>query len=609
MIQLIPQPSVVKLGKHSYALTSLKYILFPEAYSNSLLVAAVDLADELMTLTRERVRFAHIPADEPGVELNYVDDIEEGEDYRIIANAEGIVIEAGTETGLFYGLQTLRQIVLTCGGAYPELTISDTPQFANRGFYHDVTRGKVPTLETLYKLVDKLAFYKINQLQLYVEHTFCFANHSDIWAGSDPLTAEEIIKLDRYCIERQIDLVPSLATFGHLYMAIRSKRNEHLNELDVKGSELPYSLVDRMLHYTLDCSNNESLELVESMLNEFLPLFSSCYFNICCDETFDLGKGRNKSRCNKDGGSHLMYIEFLKKIIEVVNRYGRTAMFWGDIIAEKPELISELAEGTIALEWDYDAPATRHDTEKLSEVADEFYVCPGVSGWNQFLNNINVASDNIVNYARKGLKYGAAGLLNTDWGDLGHVNLLGCSYHGMILGAAAGWNLTGAEKLPEFDAAFETLELGGCKGFVALWRRLSQAQAVNWSAVEQWIDPSESVDNVNWTRKDPELLEKSISEITAIYQEMLICSAGYKSQDELVFEELLIGARGALLCQKISLAINDSKRIDCRKVADEIRFFDRDFSKIWLKRNQASEYYRVREVLLIVAEKLDELAR
>ena len=58
--------------------------------------------------------------------------------------------------------------------------------------------------------------YKLNQLQLYVEHTYLFRDFSEMWRDQTPLTAEEIRELDSYCRERHIELVPSLASFGHL---------------------------------------------------------------------------------------------------------------------------------------------------------------------------------------------------------------------------------------------------------------------------------------------------------------------------------------------------------------------------------------------------------
>ena len=209
------------------------------------------------------------------------------EAYRLTIGETCIEICAATSIGIFYGVQTLRQIIRQNGAVLPNLKIEDEPYFANRGFYHDVTRGKVPTLDMLKELVDRAAFYKINQLQLYIEHTFAFKGMSEIWMDKDPLTAEEILLLDQYCQKRHVELIPSLSTFGHLYEVLRSKSFNELCELDnSQGGE--YSFCDRMVHSTLDVTNEGSIKLVEEMLMQYIPLFTSDTFNICCDETFDL---------------------------------------------------------------------------------------------------------------------------------------------------------------------------------------------------------------------------------------------------------------------------------------------------------------------------------
>jgi len=228
-------------------------------------------------------------------------DQERSEEYRIIVARGSIILEGKSASALFWAIQTLLQIVTLKGQQIPCLQINDYPDFRHRGFYHDVTRGKVPKLSTLKVLIEKLAYYKINQLQLYVEHSFAFRNIPELWVGRDPLTAEEILELDRYARCFHIELVPSLSSFGHLYELLRLKRFEHLNELNIKASEIPQNLWDRMAHYTIDPANEASYELIKSMIEEYLPLFSSKYFNICCDETFDLGKGKNLLRVQKEG--------------------------------------------------------------------------------------------------------------------------------------------------------------------------------------------------------------------------------------------------------------------------------------------------------------------
>jgi hypothetical protein len=80
----------------------------------------------------------------------------------------------------------------------------------------DVSRNKVPTLTQLFELVDLLASFKYNQLQLYTEHTFAYRGHEIVWADSSPLTPSEIQALDVYCTQRCITLVPNQNRFSFL---------------------------------------------------------------------------------------------------------------------------------------------------------------------------------------------------------------------------------------------------------------------------------------------------------------------------------------------------------------------------------------------------------
>ena len=265
-----------------------------------------------------------------------VDEMEE-EEYKLIINNDSIEIIATFDSGIFYGIQTLKQILKQSSNLIRSLEIEDKPYFKNRGFFHDTTRGKVPTLETLKQLVDKAAFYKINQIQLYIEHTFAFKGMSEVWVDKDPLTSEEILILDMYCKKKNVELIPALSTFGHLYEVLRTKSFYKLCEMDGMEDD-EYSFYERMAHHTLDVSNEESLKLVENMLEQFIPLFTSKKFNICGDETFDLGKGKSKTAADKIGEGKL-YIDFLNKVVSIVKGYDKTVMFWGDVILGHTDLL------------------------------------------------------------------------------------------------------------------------------------------------------------------------------------------------------------------------------------------------------------------------------
>ncbi|MCB0014836.1 MAG: hypothetical protein KDE34_23135, partial [Anaerolineales bacterium] len=155
--------------------------------------------------------------------------------------------------------------------------------------------------------------------------------------------------------------------------------------------------------------------------------------------TVDLGQGRSREAVAERGKGRV-YLDFLLKIYREVKARGRTMQFWGDIIVKYPELVAELPRDAIALEWGYEAD---HPFDENSAVFAQsgipFYVCPGTSTWNSIAGRTDNAMENLRNAAANGLKHGAIGLLNTDWGDRGHWQPLSASYLGFAYGAALGW--------------------------------------------------------------------------------------------------------------------------------------------------------------------------
>ena len=115
------------------------------------------------------------------------------EAYRLAISPAGIEIAASADAGAYYAVQTLRELLAVHGRALPACTIDDAPDFGRRGVYLDCSRGKVPTVATLKALVERLARWKINELQLYVENVFTFRRHPAIGRGYSPFTPEELL--------------------------------------------------------------------------------------------------------------------------------------------------------------------------------------------------------------------------------------------------------------------------------------------------------------------------------------------------------------------------------------------------------------------------------
>jgi hexosaminidase len=359
--------------------------------------------------------------------------------YHLTITPDGATIVGDDAAGAFYATQTFEQLARQYRDAIPCCHIQDHPDFPVRGYMLDISRDKVPTMQSLFHLIDLLAELKYNQLQLYTEHTFAYLGHEVVWKDASPMTPEEIRILDDYCKERFIDLVPNQNSFGHLDRWLKHPQYEPLAEKS-DGFTFPWGTY-QPTGFTLNPQDPRSLALIEDLFDQLLPNFTSNYFNVGCDETCDLGLGKSKDLCEKIGKERV-YLDFLLKIYDSVKRRGKTMQFWGDIILHKPELIPELPKDVIALNWGYDAGHPfEKETRAFADAGIPFYVCPGTSSWCSITGRTDNAIANLRESAAAGLANGATGYLNTDWGDYGYLQYLPVSYLGIAAGAAFSWCL------------------------------------------------------------------------------------------------------------------------------------------------------------------------
>jgi hypothetical protein len=380
----------------------------------------------------------------------------QSEFYALTIDRSGVRIEFRETPGLRAATATLRQLLRQCGRHLPCLKIRDWPDFARRGMMLDISRGRVPKLETLLDLAEKLSDFKINELQLYTEHTFAYRNYKSVWQSWGALTGAEIRQFAARCRELGIDLVPNQNSFGHLRYFLEDLKLKKLAEISEPYEDASGEFVRRPT--TLAPNHPGTLPFLRGLYDELLPNFSSEFFNIGGDETWDLGRGQTKKLCDTKGKGRV-YLDFLKKIQREVSGRKKRMMFWGDIILKYPKLIRELAKfgvppsgglgkppegGTpniIALNWGYEAD---HPFEKeaaqFAKAKISFYVCPGTSTWQTLIGRHDNALANLRAAAKAGKKFGAIGYLNTDWGDGGHPQPLAVSWPLFAAGAALAWN-------------------------------------------------------------------------------------------------------------------------------------------------------------------------
>lgn len=363
--------------------------------------------------------------------------------YGIEIEASQVRIRADSPTGLVRALTTLGQICSLCDDSapLPGLSIQDWADYPSRGLMLDVSRDRVPTMETLFELLDQMLLLKLNVLQLYFEHSFAYSFGSEVWKHSDPFTADEVRALDKACKVRCIELIPNQQSFGHMHRWLKHTGFVHLAECP-QGIEHPFA--NRPEPFGLNPTDPQTIGFLGKLYDELLPNFSSRQFNVGLDEAIDLGLGRSKEICEKRGNERV-YLDFLKKVHALTEQRGVRMQFWADWILRNTSLCAELPRRAVALAWGYEADHPfANELEVLQPCVDEVWVCPGTSSWNSFAGRPQNASSNLSRAARCGLDAGAAGYLITDWGDNGHLQPPITRAPGLLLGAALAWNANDA---------------------------------------------------------------------------------------------------------------------------------------------------------------------
>ncbi len=519
---------------------------------------------------------------ENGIPLEICISGADGEDYKLQIDENGIKITSGSESGAFYAIQTLKQII--ANGQVPYLEIYDKPDFEYRGFYHDITRGKIPTVETMKQLIDRMAYYKLNSLQLYGEHVYEFEECKDLFETCGYYTKAEMQELDEYCKARFIDFIPSLSTFGHLCELLELDQYKHLRAIkDFEISENRWH--ERMAHHTLDPRIPESEALVKSLIDQYVPAFTSETFNICCDETFDL----QMMDPELDAGK--LYVDFTKKIIEHVQSKGKKVMMWADVLLEYPECINEIPEDIVFLNWDYEVDTPEEKIRKFSELGRKQIVCPGTTSWSRFCEEVAVEEKNITRLADFAHKYGAVGILNTNWGDWGNPASLEMAMYGLVLGAAKSWTVDTAVDEAFYGAVNHLLY--GAENAIQLLSEVSAAHAqIRWLPFTRTYLEGRYEKEIPPTYIHFKFTEENLKNIQKAYVTCkdLLAEAHWAYEE--AREEMLLSLEGVCMMAEFAAKM---KGFEVEHMIDTGEWIKK-YSAKWEAKNKPCELYRITEM-------------
>jgi hexosaminidase len=459
-LKLIPQPKEVQVHQGSFHVTAATKILVAFGHQSEDRIAAETLADEIrdqsglkisiigskekgkqqrstIELARLQDRSVKAFLESRGLKSDSIGD----QGYLLFSDKLHLIVAANTGQGLFYGVQTLRQLLHVDDGQLlcPAVSIRDWPSLAWRGVQDDISRGPIPTQDFMERQIRTLAAYKVNLFALYMEHVFDFASQPLLAPKEAALTPEEIKALVAYAKNLYVTILPEQQTFGHLHHMLKY--------------EIYSDVAERPHGHVLTPTKERSYELIKAMYADLVPLFPGPFLHVGGDETLELGRGQTAARAAEVGLGRV-YLEHLQKVNGILQPYHKELMFWGDIALKYPQLLSILPKDMIAVPWDYDPrPSYDNIIKPYRDAGLRVIVAPGANNWNQVWPDFDAAFVNIRNFVRDGENLGAIGMINTTWNDDGE-SIYGMTWPALVFGAAAGWQ-AGESDIEQFKNSYD----------------------------------------------------------------------------------------------------------------------------------------------------------
>lgn len=407
------------------------------------------------------------------------------EGYVLVTEGLSTYDIAATSAGLYYGAQTLKQLVIGRGleAALQGVVVRDWPAMKYRGLDDDLSRGPVPTLAFQEHQLRLLSEYKINIYSPYFENTLAYASNPLMAPPGGAMTRADVEELVRYARRYHITIVPEQEAFGHLHHVL-------MYDTYSKLAETPHGSV-------LASEQPGSIQLIRQWFGEIAAMFPGPFVHIGADETFDLGRGQSNELVQKEGLG-TVYINFVKQIHAALAPLHKRLLFWGDVAMNDPALVKTLPNDMIAVAWWYRPEPGGYDKWLLPYVnaGMETWVAPSVNDMRLVYPNNNDSLLNIQRFVSDGQRLGSTGELNTVWDANNGEGLFLEDWYGALFGAAAAWQ-SGTSSIRQFENSYGQVFHGDQTGkinqaqieLMAAHKLLQKAGFTGASEVLFWEDP------------------------------------------------------------------------------------------------------------------------
>lgn len=372
-----------------------------------------------------------------GLEAN---ELFQKEGYILEITSDKIVIKSNTPAGFYYAVHSLQFLIQsrTNPNAIPCCQIIDWPHFSMRGITDDISRGQVSTIDNFKKVIRFIAHYKMNIYMPYLEDLVQLKSYPTIGKKRGALSIEELLEIQNFAAEHHIEIIPIFQTLGHWENLLF--QDDFIDLADFPGSA------------SLDVTSEKVYEFLENVISEIAPIFKSVYFHIGADESFDVGRGATRKAAQRHGIASV-HAKHYRRVIDIVKKYDKQIMMYGDIVLEHPMILNELPKDVVLFDWHYEASAHYPSTEIFRKSNQPFIVSPGIQNWSRIFPDLTIALGNIKQFIQDGFDNGAIGAITSNWGDFGGANFRELNYYPYAYAAEMAWNVNGAD-IVQFENNF-----------------------------------------------------------------------------------------------------------------------------------------------------------
>ena len=359
--------------------------------------------------------------------------------YLLHRDNSQIQILSHSEQGLLYGLQTAKQLVRA--GYSQTVTVADWADFDQRIFFDDISRGPISNLSYIKKQIRDLSELKYNAFTFYIEHVIQSTAYPDFAPADGKLTLDDVRVICEYAKDYGLDVIGSFQSFGHFDKILEHEPYAHLGNTSSM----------------IDATNPEARTFLKTIIEELSAVFSSDYFNINCDETWDLEKGKTKEYVASIGAD-TYYANHVRFLYDILKAKGKRVMLWGDIMMKYPHLLDRLPKDITYLSWNYGGKDYTEWIRPFKEHECLFVACPGILNSNRLLPDYQMTKQNLW-FIIQAHKMGAQGVMYTSWDDSAFHTFAPLMY-GVAMAAEQCWNASDPINDEEFSKRFCQVRLG-----------------------------------------------------------------------------------------------------------------------------------------------------